>query len=67
VAVGALAGEAARAFGDEAETCADIEAATAVLSALLGPEVTVLVKASRSMGLERLVAALAAPAGDAPC
>jgi UDP-N-acetylmuramoyl-tripeptide--D-alanyl-D-alanine ligase len=59
VAVGALAAAAARAYGVGGESFATIEAAAAELRGRLGADVTVLVKASRSMGLERLVAALA--------
>lgn len=67
VTVGDLAAEAAQAFGEPAEAFADIDAAAKALSAQLGPKVTVLVKASRSMGLERLVAALAEPAETPEC
>jgi UDP-N-acetylmuramoyl-tripeptide--D-alanyl-D-alanine ligase len=58
--VGALAGEAATAFGGGARAFANHEAARAALEPVLGPSVTVLVKGSRVMGLDRLVKALAA-------
>jgi UDP-N-acetylmuramoyl-tripeptide--D-alanyl-D-alanine ligase len=58
VAVGALAAEAASAFGSDAKAVADVDAARAVIEPALAPEVTVLVKASRSARLERLVQAL---------
>jgi UDP-N-acetylmuramoyl-tripeptide--D-alanyl-D-alanine ligase len=45
--------------GGAARRCADVEAAAAALEPLLGRGVTVLVKASRVMGLDRLVAVLA--------
>jgi UDP-N-acetylmuramoyl-tripeptide--D-alanyl-D-alanine ligase len=72
VAIGALAAEAARAFGPNAPVCADLDEARAAIEARLAADVTVLIKGSRSMGLERLVAALAqgAPAaspGVRPC
>ena len=58
--IGALAREAADAYGPEARAFADHEAARAALEPLLAPGTTVLVKASRVMGLDRLVKALAA-------
>jgi UDP-N-acetylmuramoyl-tripeptide--D-alanyl-D-alanine ligase len=58
-AVGALAREAAMAFGPGAAAFPDHEAARTALEAHLAPNVTVLVKASRVMGLDRLVKALA--------
>jgi UDP-N-acetylmuramoyl-tripeptide--D-alanyl-D-alanine ligase len=58
-AVGPLAREAAAAFGAGAEVFPDHEAARVALEPHLGPNVTVLVKASRVMGLDRLVKALA--------
>jgi UDP-N-acetylmuramoyl-tripeptide--D-alanyl-D-alanine ligase len=59
-AIGALAREAADAYGEGARAFADHEAARAALEPLLGSGTTVLVKASRVMGLDRLVKALAA-------
>jgi UDP-N-acetylmuramoyl-tripeptide--D-alanyl-D-alanine ligase len=67
ITVGELAGAAAEAFGPQAQQFASIEPATAAVSALLGPDVTVLVKASRSMGLERLVAAVLATGESGEC
>lgn len=62
-AVGELAREAADAYGAGASAFANYESARAALEPLLAPGTTVLVKASRVMGLDRLVRALAA---DAP-
>jgi UDP-N-acetylmuramoyl-tripeptide--D-alanyl-D-alanine ligase len=58
IAIGELAGEAARVFGAAGQRVADIDAARVALEPLLGPDVTVLVKGSRVMGLDRLVKAL---------
>jgi UDP-N-acetylmuramyl pentapeptide synthase len=58
VAVGALGSEMAGAFGGEAHAVADADAAVALLEGLLAPGDTVLVKASRGVGLERVSAAL---------
>jgi UDP-N-acetylmuramoyl-tripeptide--D-alanyl-D-alanine ligase len=58
VAIGELAAEAATAFGATGRRVPDIEAARATLEPLLGADVTVLVKGSRVMGLDRLVKAL---------
>ena len=57
-AIGDLAGEAAAAFGADGRPVADIEAARAALDPLLASDVTVLVKGSRVMGLDRLVKTL---------
>ncbi|HVJ28727.1 MAG TPA: UDP-N-acetylmuramoyl-tripeptide--D-alanyl-D-alanine ligase, partial [Gammaproteobacteria bacterium] len=57
-AIGDLAGEAAKAFGAEGRPVADIEAARAAIEPALASDVTVLVKGSRVMGLDRLVRAL---------
>jgi len=46
------------------DRAADAAAATALLKALVGPRDAVLVKASNSIGLARLVEAMA---GDVPC
>lgn len=56
--IGDLASEAAKAFGAEGRSVADIEAARAALDPLLARDVTVLVKGSRVMGLDRLVRTL---------
>jgi UDP-N-acetylmuramoyl-tripeptide--D-alanyl-D-alanine ligase len=57
-AIGDLASEAAKAFGTEGRRVADIEEARAALDPLLAANVTVLVKGSRVMGLDRLVRTL---------
>jgi UDP-N-acetylmuramyl pentapeptide synthase len=56
--IGDLANEAAAAFGTAGRPVADIEAARAALDPLLASDVTVLVKGSRVMGLDRLVKTL---------
>jgi UDP-N-acetylmuramoyl-tripeptide--D-alanyl-D-alanine ligase len=58
--IGALASEAADAYGQGARAFSDLEGARAALEPLLAPGATVLVKASRVMGLDRLIRALAA-------
>jgi UDP-N-acetylmuramoyl-tripeptide--D-alanyl-D-alanine ligase len=58
VAVGPLGVEMAGAFAAEAHTAPDAESAVTVLERLLAPGDTVLVKASRGVGLERVSAAL---------
>lgn len=58
LAIGDLASGAAAAFGAEGRPVGDIEAARAALDPLLADDVTVLVKGSRVMGLDRLVKAL---------
>jgi UDP-N-acetylmuramyl pentapeptide synthase len=57
-AIGDLASEAAKAFGAEGRTVADVEAARAAIEPGLAKDVTVLIKGSRVMGLDRLVRAL---------
>jgi UDP-N-acetylmuramoyl-tripeptide--D-alanyl-D-alanine ligase len=57
-AIGDLAREAAAAFGVDGRQVADIEAARAALDPLLARDVTVLIKGSRVMGLDRLVKTL---------
>jgi UDP-N-acetylmuramoyl-tripeptide--D-alanyl-D-alanine ligase len=57
-AIGDLASQAAKAFGAEGRPVADIEAARAAIEPKLASGVTVLVKGSRVMGLDRLVRAL---------
>ena len=66
-AVGPLAAEAARAFGDGATACTSREAAVAAVKAHGGTGVTLLVKASRFMQFERAVAALMAQEELATC
>jgi UDP-N-acetylmuramoyl-tripeptide--D-alanyl-D-alanine ligase len=58
LAIGDLASEAAAAFGADGRRVADIDAARAALDPLLASDVTVLVKGSRVMGLDRLVKTL---------
>lgn len=55
IAIGDLAAEAAAAFGAAGRPVADIEASYALLEPQLGAGMTVLVKGSRVMGLDRLV------------
>jgi UDP-N-acetylmuramoyl-tripeptide--D-alanyl-D-alanine ligase len=62
-AIGDLASEAAKAFGAEGRTVADVEAARAAIEPSLAKDVTVLIKGSRVMGLDRLVRALEAAGG----
>ncbi len=57
---GELAAEAARSFGPAAATFADHQELLFALRAELAPDVTVLVKGSRSAQMERIVAGLAA-------
>jgi UDP-N-acetylmuramoyl-tripeptide--D-alanyl-D-alanine ligase len=56
--VGPLAALAAESFGQGAARFQDIDQAAEAIARDLGPDVTLLVKASRSAGLEGLVAAL---------
>jgi UDP-N-acetylmuramoyl-tripeptide--D-alanyl-D-alanine ligase len=58
LSIGDLADEAAAAFGAAGRRVPDIDAARAVIEPLLGSDVTVLVKGSRVMGLDRLVKSL---------
>jgi UDP-N-acetylmuramoyl-tripeptide--D-alanyl-D-alanine ligase len=62
--LGELCGYAAAAFGEGAQHHADIDALLAALEPCLAPGVTVLVKGSRFMRMERVVQALTSvPAG----
>ncbi len=56
--LGTLAGYAARACGNRAQAFTDINQLLAALEKNLRTEITVLVKGSRSMGMERVVQAL---------
>ncbi|HEX7080718.1 MAG TPA: UDP-N-acetylmuramoyl-tripeptide--D-alanyl-D-alanine ligase [Gammaproteobacteria bacterium] len=69
ITIGTLSRHAAAAFGERAAAFDDVESAIAEIVPALAEGVTVLVKGSRAMGLERVVAALAAPVGTegAPC
>jgi UDP-N-acetylmuramoyl-tripeptide--D-alanyl-D-alanine ligase len=60
IGIGPLAREAVEAFGPGALSFDSAAAAATALLALLGPDVTVLVKASRMMRLDRLVETLTA-------
>jgi UDP-N-acetylmuramoyl-tripeptide--D-alanyl-D-alanine ligase len=60
--LGALAREAAIAFGRQAESFDDVDALVQRLRPDLSPETAVLVKGSRFMRMERVVSALAAKA-----
>jgi len=67
LAIGDLAKEAAVAFGAGGRAVADIEAARSELEPELADDVTVLVKASRVVGLDRLVKALEKDDEDSSC
>ena len=56
----AMSREAAEAFGEGAVHSDDVDALLVALRARLGPSVTVLVKGSRFMRMERVVQAVAA-------
>ena len=72
-ALGALSTHAVTAFGPGAEHCASPEALAEKLKPLLTPAAAVLVKGSRFMRMERVVALLESPGaadpkkGAAPC
>ena len=55
IAIGPFSKFAARAFGNGAHMCVDINAAEDQLSNALAPDVIIVVKGSRVMGLEALV------------
>ena len=59
--LGELSAHAARAFGEGARHYARVEELVAALERELAPDVTLLVKGSRFMRMERVVQALAAP------
>ena len=56
--LGELCAHAAAAFGEGATHCGDVEALLAALGPSLAPDVTVLVKGSRAMRMERVVQAI---------
>ena len=60
ITLGPLSAHAAAAFGAGAVACTGLERAIDAAGALLRPDLTVLVKGSRSAGMERVVRALAA-------
>jgi UDP-N-acetylmuramoyl-tripeptide--D-alanyl-D-alanine ligase len=60
LALGPMSRDAVDAFGEGAVHCADVDSVLAALRPRLGPSVTVLVKGSRFMRMERVVQALAA-------
>jgi UDP-N-acetylmuramoyl-tripeptide--D-alanyl-D-alanine ligase len=64
ITLGPLSAHAAAAFGAGAVACRELSEAIDAAGALLRAGLTVLVKGSRSAGMERVVQALAA--GDAP-
>lgn len=59
--LGPMSAVAARAFGEGAEHFSDRQRLIDALRKALHPDVTVLVKGSRSMGMERVAAALSEP------
>ena len=60
ITLGPLSAHAAAAFGAGAVACTELAQTIDAAGALLRPELTVLIKGSRSAGMERLVQALAA-------
>ena len=67
IGFGELAAAAAQSFGERGRHYRDIGELEEAVAAELAPDVTVLVKGSRSMGLERLVATLVDAGSDASC
>jgi len=65
--VGALAAESAAAFGEGAEHFAAVDALAAHVAATARAGTTVLVKGSRFMRMERVVAALCGPGAGGAC
>ncbi|WP_428100916.1 UDP-N-acetylmuramoyl-tripeptide--D-alanyl-D-alanine ligase [Candidatus Rariloculus sp.] len=61
IAIGSLAAHAADAFGTTGEAFADIESARRALEPRLAGDLTILIKGSRVMRLDRLVAAFVDP------
>ncbi|ANX04239.1 UDP-N-acetylmuramoyl-tripeptide--D-alanyl-D-alanine ligase [Immundisolibacter cernigliae] len=65
ITLGPLSAHAAAAFGAGAVACRELAQLVDVAGRLLRPDLTVLVKGSRSAGMERVVQALAAHGADA--
>ena len=65
ITLGPLSAHAAAAFGAGAIACTELAQAIEAAGALLGPDLTVLVKGSRAAAMERVVHALAAHGADA--
>jgi UDP-N-acetylmuramyl pentapeptide synthase len=59
-ALGPMTRDAVHAFGEGATHCGDVDSLLAAVRPRLGPSVTVLVKGSRFMRMERVVQAIAA-------
>ncbi|MBI5040158.1 MAG: UDP-N-acetylmuramoyl-tripeptide--D-alanyl-D-alanine ligase [Gammaproteobacteria bacterium] len=67
--LGTLSAQAGRAFGPKAQVFGELDALVAALRTQLHPDINLLVKGSRSAGMERVVVALTAAeqAGDFAC
>ncbi len=67
--LGTLSAHAGRAFGPKAQVFGELDALVAALRTQLHPDINLLVKGSRSAGMERVVVALTAAvqAGDFAC
>lgn len=65
VTLGPLSAAAAAAFGTDAVACRELAQVLDAVGTLLRPGVSVLIKGSRSAGMERVVQALAAHCADA--
>ena len=65
ITLGPLSGAAAAAFGPGAVACRELAQVVDLAGSLLRPDLSVLIKGSRSAGMERVVQALAASGADA--